>query len=774
MQNKLYYAKYIKYKNKYLNLKYQLGGFSGISTRKVVSDTTPKESQKVVGTTTPKVSQNFDSYTKFVDITIPPESKTLELDKLTLRHFFLNLVAFKILESNLSILMPFLAQKRDFDLHFYRYTDEDAKVYILCSLLSYYRFLFTLYEHIEFEEVKINKDASITSVVSDRIYHVIPKPQSVPSKEITLLPMVIHGLDKFVEALKLNLFIIIRNNNLALLTAICMYNLFIGTIHVYVIYQKTLQTNLFLLSLFTQYELKQKGITIPQNIEIHECRLYKQGDIIESKLYRDMVDMLFMKYQKLKDEGYFEIALFRGDSEINNRLLNELDPILLAECRKCISIRDIAFNTTLCLLLPDKIEAKDHKDILEMEKDFLRNKFELINTNEKLMSSRLKYIDKIQLREYSLEELREEVEKFKKELLGLEPCHRELLVQKLIEKGFTGRNMDEILQNSVLCYLEDEDKNKRLVYENTKQIDPNDNFAKETPYTPEMKEILERKGLGEDIESELHKYRQTVLILWNNNEIEKNYNKNQRYFFSTSFYEPIIDPNYEPVFDPLSWSIKLNKLCFQCLILRDKIIFPFRIINIEYLNSPLTFSFNKNKLKFCGYFYTRFINNYNGVNNFNIECKDKFYFIYQFTDHDGNLTGKEYKLYYYTGNSIWFEMSMLPYFKIILCEINWIYYTFILKYRTIPHFYKYINQSGKIEIVVSKFSLDQLRCIYEENGYDVLELNDLEEIFYNHNYYKIKDITEKIFVDSPLFQSQEEEIEFIHNVSLKSKNKNRV
>jgi hypothetical protein len=281
----MYYAKYIKYKNKYLNIKYQLGG------------------------------RNYDHQTAFYDITIPLESKTLELDKLSLRYFILNLVAFKILESNLCLLKPFLAKKRNFEIYFYRYTDEDAKVYILCSLLSYYRFLFTLYEHIEFEEVKIDEEGVITQVMSNRIYHVIPKPQCVSPKEITLTPNLITSLDKLVEALKSNLFIIIKNFgwDLHSLHAICMYNLFIGAIHVFVIYQKSIQTSFFLLSLFTQYELKQKGITIPKDIEIHECRLYKQGVKIEFILNKNLTSMLFKQYQNLIDTNYFKTKLLRGD-----------------------------------------------------------------------------------------------------------------------------------------------------------------------------------------------------------------------------------------------------------------------------------------------------------------------------------------------------------------------------------------------------------------------------------------------------------------------------
>jgi len=379
-------------------------------------------------------------------------------------------------------------------------------------LYDYYEFLDILYEHIEIEEVKVDDKGKITSV-SGRIYHIIPKPQSVSSKEITLSPMISSSLDKIVEALNLNLFIIIRNNNLAFLTAISMYNLFIGTIHVYAIYKDGLQRAYFLLSLFTQHELDQKGISKQDNVTIKECRLYKQGDRIDVKLYRDMVDMMFDIYDRLRNEGHYANKLYRGNPDIDDKFLNQLDTKLLERCKECISVKDIAFNTTL-FLLRDKMETKVHKDILEMEKDFLKNKFQLINSNEKLYLWRYKYEDLIQLWEYSLEDLGKEVEKFKKELLGLEPCHQELLVLKLNEKGFDGDTMDKILQNSVLCYLKDGYEKKKLLYENSAQIDTNDEFVRNCKFIPEIKKLLERGDSCEDIESELHKYRQTVLIFF--------------------------------------------------------------------------------------------------------------------------------------------------------------------------------------------------------------------------------------------------------------------
>ena len=89
-------------------------------------------------------------------------------------------------------------------------------------------------------------------------------------------------LKNLVDDLSSNFFIIINSNQL-LLKAICMYNLFIGTIHVFVINVNKSFTTLFLLSLFTEYELMQY-IEKQPNIELYECRLYKQGDKIEFKL----------------------------------------------------------------------------------------------------------------------------------------------------------------------------------------------------------------------------------------------------------------------------------------------------------------------------------------------------------------------------------------------------------------------------------------------------------------------------------------------------------
>ena len=744
----MYYAKYIKYKNKYLSLKYQLGG---------TFDSIILKSRKIQNTTIPhEINDN--------------------LPKEIISSLKNNLVGLKILESNSKVLIPLIAYNITFrsnPIFFYRYRDKTHS-YIICSLYSYYEFLDILYEHLEIEEININESGVITSLVPNRIYHIIPQPTNVPEQKITtpITNSVISNLDVLVNRLKENSFIIIRKDDTRFLPVICMYNLFIGTIYVFDIVIDKKETNFFLLSLFTEYELDQHIKKRSANIKLYECRLYKQGDKIDFKLNMEMIAMMFHIYaEKRKIPNFFnESRYYRGNSAVDYKFLDELDPELLQKCRECISVKNVAFNTTLCLL-PNEIEqAIRHKDIQEMINDFVANKHYLKNSNDKLMSWRQRYEDLIQLWEFSLEDLENEVEKFKKELLGLEQHHKELLVQKLNEKGFNGCTMEQILENSVLCYLDNKDKDKRLLYENSVQIDPiNNEFVRNCKFIPEMKRLLEKKDSGENIESELHKYRQTVLLFMKGNENEKKYKANKKYFFAMSWFDPMYDKSVDKAFFPISWSIKLNKLCFHCLALRDNLIFPFRIINIEYLESQLTFSFNINKLKFYGYFYTRFTDNYNGINNFNIECRDKFYFIYQYVNNAGNLSDKKYRLFYYTGNNIWFDVSIMPYYKIILCEINWIYYILILKYRSIPHFYEYINQFCEIEIVVSKFSLDEIFYIYKENGYDVSELAKLTEVFYNHKYYKRENITDKIFVKNPLLKTDKEKIEFRDYVLRKNK-----
>jgi hypothetical protein len=847
----MYYSKYIKYKNKYLNLKYQLGGTFDIvlkinklrntiipdvsktlepiaQTKKslqnsliglrvldsdskvllplVVYNKKFKDNQIYFYRYTDKKGQSYILCSLYSNHKIFGElqNKDVRIQKISIDEYgnislliknistlkpatkldlkgvkkklMEDLVGIKVLQTNSNLLTTLIIDK-EFNhknkIHYYTYTDADGS-YILCSLYDYYEFLDILYEHIEIEEVEIKEKEGkvvIMKLSTSRIYLRIDKPVSIPNQSITL-PLkknTFYTSAILIDALKTNPFIIIDKQDSAselLLHEVCMYNLFIGTVHVFVIFMNGELSKYFLLSLFTEYELKQYIGTLPKNIAIYECRLYKQGDRIEFVLYKDMVIMMFKIYIDIRASDYHGARFYRGNPAIDNKFLDELDTELLKECKRCISVKDIAFNTSL-FLLPEKIEAKDHKDILEMEKDFLENKFQLINSNQKIQLWRYNFEDLIQLQEYSLVDLGKEVEKFKNELLGLEPCHKELLVLKLNEKGFEGRDMDKILQNNALCYLDDKkDKNKRLVYENTVQIDPIDNeFVRNCKFIPEMKKLLEKNS---NPESELHKYRQTVILLMQKDD-EKKYEKNQRYFFAMSFYDPTLVTKFDNIFDPLSWSLKLNKLTYQCLVLKD-IIFPIRIINFQYIESPLTFSFNINKLKFCGYFNTRFTDNYQGVKNFNLECRDKFYFIYQYVDNTGNLSGKEYRLFYYTGNNIWFNVSILPYYKIILCEINWIYYTFILKYRTIPHFYKYLNENGELEIVVSKYTLDEIQCIYREKSYGTLELNIIiGEVFYNHDFYKRKNKNDKIFVENPLLKTDKEQKEFIHKVLHRNK-----
>jgi hypothetical protein len=848
----MYYAKYIKYKNKYLYLKYQLGGTfeEPLRINELRNTNIPVESKtlepipqtinslkdsliglKVLDTDSkvllPLVTYNkkfkdnkiyFYRYTDekgksyilcslysnsiifkelqkknvriqkisideygnihllIKNISILQPAKKLDLNDVK-KKLMEDLVGIKVLQTNSNLLIPLITDKefKKFasknKIHYYTYTDEDRS-YILCSLYDYYEFLDILYEHIEIEEVEIKEKEGkvfIMKLSTSKIYHRIHKPVNMRNKLITL-PLKKNTFDTpaiLIDALKTNPFIIIDKQDSAselLLHEVCMYNLFIGTVHVFVIFMNDKPTRYFLLSLFTEYELKQYIGSLPKNIAIYECRLYKQDDRIEFILYEDMVAMMFKIYIDIRDSGYHNIRYYRGNPAIDNKFLDELDPTLLKKCRTCINVKDIAFNTSLCLL-PDKIEAQNHKDILEMEKDFLRNKFELINSNQKIQLWRYNYEELTQLWEYSLVDLEKEVEKFEKELLGLEPYHKELLVFKLNQKGFNGYTIEQILENSVLCYLKPEDKNKRLVYENTNQIDPVKNeFVRNCKFIPEMKRLLETNL---NPESELHKYRQTIVLLMANDDYIKKYENNKSYFFVMSWYDPVVDIKLDETLSLFFWSLKLNKLCFQCLTLRDNLIFPFRIVNIKILKSQLSFSFTNESLEFCGYFYTRFTDNYNGKKNFKDECKDKFYFIYNYKYNSNIYSGKNYEVYYYTGNSIWFDVSILPYYKVILCEINWIYYTFILKYMTIPYFYKYINDNGEEEIVVSRYSLNEIRFIYNANGYDPLELDILTSIYYNPYFYKRKNINDKVFVDKPLFSPKEQD-DFIKNVILRN------
>jgi hypothetical protein len=187
----MYYAKYIKYKNKYLNLKYQIGG-----TFKEIIIKSPK-------------IQNIIIPSELND-TLPKGIIT------TLKN---NLVGLKVLESNSKILIPLVKYNKKFKknpIFFYRYSDKVAKVasYIICSLYSYYEFLDILYEHLEIEEININEAGVITSLVPNRIYHIIPQLTSVPEQRITtpITNSIIPNLDVLVDSLKKNSFIIIRKD----------------------------------------------------------------------------------------------------------------------------------------------------------------------------------------------------------------------------------------------------------------------------------------------------------------------------------------------------------------------------------------------------------------------------------------------------------------------------------------------------------------------------------------------------------------------------------
>jgi hypothetical protein len=369
----MYYAKYIKYKNKYLNLKYQVGGTFDTelkinklnstkipkisSTLEPIAQTTNSLQNRLIGlkvlesdskVLTPLVAYNkkfennkiyFYRYTDksgyyilcslfssriifqklqkkdvriqkigidefgnisllIKNISFPPLATELNLEDVK-KKLMEDLVGIKVLQINLRLLIPLIQDKVFNDknkMYFYTYTDDDGS-YILVSLYDYYEFLDILYEHLEIEEININEAGVITSLVPNRIYHIIPQLTSVPEQRITtpITNSIIPNLDVLVDMLKKNSFIIIRKDgwDLRFLTAICMYNLFIGTIYVFDIVIDEKKTNFFLLSLFTEYELNQKCIYKPPNVELNECRLYKQGDKIEFKLNKDMIDMMF-------------------------------------------------------------------------------------------------------------------------------------------------------------------------------------------------------------------------------------------------------------------------------------------------------------------------------------------------------------------------------------------------------------------------------------------------------------------------------------------------
>jgi hypothetical protein len=856
----MYYAKYIKYKNKYLKLKYQLGGtFTNkplLRTElvKELNSTIPTESTtlaseeelrlllqnnlvglKVLKSNSKilkplveynkqfrsnpinfydyrdKSSDSQDSYIlcslydywkilfklqkknvkirrinidengnvtiKLENITIPENtSENLKIDNF-INLLKENLVGIKILESKSELLTvlkdkKFIKFNKLNKVYFYRFTDTDGNVYILCSLYDYYEFLSILYEHIEIEEVKLyikDEKVDFTLVESDKIYHLIPKPQHMFHQSIPL-PIVnteISSYDDLINTLSCNPFIFTdKQSNIH---TICMYNLFIGTIHMYVIYVNGNTNGYFLLSLFTRYELK-KYISLPANINLKECRLYRKGEEIEFKLNEELVKMMFDIYNRLKTEGHYANRLKRGDSTIDDKFIDKLDSFLLDNCKRCISVKDIAFNTTF-FFLEEEIEQGIHlhKDILEMEKDFLKNKFELINSNEKLYLWRYKYENLIQLWEYNFSELKEEIKKFREELLGLKYCHKRIISFKLNEKGFKGDTIEEILKNSALCYFEDDDNvnNKRLLYENIEQIDKTDEFVRKSKYTQEMKRLLEKKDSGVNIDLEIHKYRQTVLLSFGD---AGKYRDNQLYFFAMSWHIST-EINFDKTFDPLAWTFKLNKLFIQCLVLKDTLIFPFRIINIG-LKSPLSVTLNvddkkRNPQKFCGFLHTRFLDDYDGTKNFDEYGRDKLYLIYGYKDKNYiDSSGKTYKPYYYTANSIKFDVSILPYYRTFVCEINWLYYTFILKYESIPHFYKYINDYCEEEIVVSRFSLEEIECKYLENGYDITELKKLKQVYYNDRYFEENNY---MFRETPFFKTPEEIENFIKKVKEKSK-----
>ena len=145
----MYYAKYIKYKNKYLNLKYQLGGTLGSSL-------------------IPKSKSN---------ITIPEESTTLEPQKT--RHSLENrLIGIKVLENKekvKNLLLPLVEYNKNSKnrpIYFYRYTDRSnsssfssspSSSYILCSLYGYWEILNKLQKrNVRIQRINIDENGNVS------------------------------------------------------------------------------------------------------------------------------------------------------------------------------------------------------------------------------------------------------------------------------------------------------------------------------------------------------------------------------------------------------------------------------------------------------------------------------------------------------------------------------------------------------------------------------------------------------------------------------------
>jgi len=146
----MYYAKYIKYKNKYLNLKYQLAGAPTKvgRIRDLHKDRVPNS--KPSDSSTPQLPKPVYSLeqqlnkSKLKNKKIPPLYENLEKIDKSLEE---NLVGIKILEADSVRVEPMLKYNQQFKsnpIYFYRYTDTDGKVYILCSLYSYFEFLDNL------------------------------------------------------------------------------------------------------------------------------------------------------------------------------------------------------------------------------------------------------------------------------------------------------------------------------------------------------------------------------------------------------------------------------------------------------------------------------------------------------------------------------------------------------------------------------------------------------------------------------------------------------
>ena len=124
----MYYAKYIKYKNKYLNLKHQLAGAPTVVGRIInikPSHSLNPQPLKPVYSLKQKLLKS-----KLKNINIPSVYENLENIDKSLKE---NLVGIKILEADSVYLEPIVKYNQKFKtnpVYFYRFRDTDGNVYI--------------------------------------------------------------------------------------------------------------------------------------------------------------------------------------------------------------------------------------------------------------------------------------------------------------------------------------------------------------------------------------------------------------------------------------------------------------------------------------------------------------------------------------------------------------------------------------------------------------------------------------------------------------------